>query len=81
MDAVLASALEAIEADRTRKVIEALHLTRDTLFYDTTHFFPSIASGNERSALAQRGHSTQQRTALRQFRLALLGARDGQMPL
>ena len=54
MDAVSESALEAIEADLTRKVIQAFHFTLDTLFYDTTNFFTYIASGNERSALAQR---------------------------
>ncbi len=81
MDAVSESALEAIEADLTRKVIQEFHLTLDTLFYDTTNFFTYIASGNERSALAQRGHSKQKRTDLRQFSLALLVARDGQIPL
>jgi len=81
MDAVLESALEAIEADLTRKVIQEFHLTLDTLFYDTTNFFTYIASGNERSTLAQRGHSKQKRTDLRQFSLALLVARDGQIPL
>ena len=81
MDAVSESALEAIEADLTRKVIQAFHFTLDTLFYDTTNFFTYIASGNERSALAQRGHSKQKRTDLRQFSLALLVARDGQIPL
>ena len=81
MDAVSESALEAIEADLTRKVIQAFHFTLDTLFYDTTNFFTYIASGNERSALAQRSHSKQKRTDLRQFSLALLVARDGQIPL
>jgi hypothetical protein len=78
---VSASALEAIEADLTRKVIQALHLTRDTLFSDTTTFFPSIASGHARSVLTQRGHCKPQRTDLRPCSLALLVARDGQRPL
>ena len=81
MDAVLASALEAIEADLTRKVIQEFHLPLDTLFYDTTTFFPYLASGQARSTLAPRGHSKQQRPDLRQFSLALLVARDGQIPL
>lgn len=81
MDAVGESALEAIEADLTRKGIQALHLPLATLFYDTTNVCTSIASGNERSALAQRGHSKQKRTDLRQCSLALLVARDGQIPL
>jgi len=81
LEAVSESALEAIEADLPRKVLQALPLTRATLFYDTTHCFTYIASRNERSALAQRGHSKQKRTDLRQCRLALLVARDGQSPL
>ncbi|HSX77649.1 MAG TPA: hypothetical protein VLQ80_03635 [Candidatus Saccharimonadia bacterium] len=81
LEAVWASALEAIEADLTRKVIQEGPLPLETLCYDTTNFFPSIASCNARSARAQRGHSTQQRTDLRPFRLALLVARDGPMPL
>ena len=81
MDAVSESALEAIEAELTRKVIQEFQLTLDTLFYDTTNFFTYLASGNERSVLAQRGHSKQKRTDLRQFSLALLVARDGQIPL
>jgi len=78
-DAGSESALEAIEADLTRQVIQEFHLTLDTLFYDTTNFFTYIASGNERSALAQRGHSKPQRPDLRPCCLALLVARDGQM--
>ena len=62
-------------------MIQAFPLTLDTLFYDTTNFFTYIASGNDRSTLAQRGHSKQKRTDLRQFSLALLVARDGQIPL
>jgi transposase len=81
MDAVSGVALEAIEADLTRQVVHDFQLQLDTLFYDTSNFFTYLASGNERSTLAQRGHSKQKRFDLRQFSLALLVTRDGQIPL
>lgn len=81
MDVVSEPALEAIEAELTRKVIQQFSLTLDTLFYDTSNFFTYLASTNIRSELAQRGHSKQKRTDLRQFSLALLVAREGQIPL
>jgi len=81
MDAVSGLALEAIEADLTRKVIHDFQLQLDTLFYDTSNFFTYLASGNERSTLTPRGHSKQKRLDLRQFSLALLVTRDGQIPL
>ncbi len=81
MDAVSEPALEAIEMELTRKVIQDFALSLDTLFYDTTNFFTYIDSANRRSDMAQRGHSKQKRTDLRLFSLALLVARDGQIPL
>jgi hypothetical protein len=56
-------------------------LQLDTLVYDTSTFFLYLASGNERSTLAQRGHSKQQRFDLRQISLALFVTREGQSPL
>lgn len=81
MDAVSGVAWEAIEAELTRTVVHDFHLKLDTLFYDTSNCFTYLASDNERSALAPRGHSQQKRFDLRQFSLALLVARDGQIPL
>jgi transposase len=81
MDVVSQSALEAMEGELTRKVIQDFDLTLDTLFYDTSNFFTYLDSTNTRSELAQRGRSKQKRTDLRQFSLALLVARDGQIPL
>ena len=81
MDAVGSEALERIEAELTRRVVELTGVRLDTLFYDTTNFFTYISSGNDRTELARRGHSKQHRSDLRQFSLALLVARDGQIPL
>jgi transposase len=51
------------------------------LLYDTTNFFTFIATSNDRSTLAQRGHSKAKRNDLRQVGLALLVSHDFQVPL
>lgn len=81
MDCVEMVALRAVEDDLTRTVVTELGIELDTLFYDTTNFFTYIASTNDRSTLAQRGHSKQKRHDLRLFNLALLVCRAGQIPL
>jgi transposase len=81
MDAVSGVAWQAIEAELTRTVVHDFQLKLDTLLYDTSNLLTYRASGNERFALAQRGHSKQKRFDLRQFSLALWVARDGQIPL
>lgn len=73
--------LEAIEADLTKRVVDELGLTLDTLFFDVTNFFSYIDSANARNTLARRGHNKQHRHDLRQWNLALLVSRDGQIPL
>jgi transposase len=81
MDVISGPALEAIAAEWTRKVIHDLTLSLDTLFYDTTNCLTYLARAHLRSDLAPRGPSKQKRTDRRQCSLALLVARDGQLPL
>jgi transposase len=81
MDEVSESALEAIENEITKKIVAEYKLKLDTLFYDPTNFFTYISSENQHSKLAQRGKNKQRRLDLRQFSLALLVARDCQIPL
>lgn len=81
MDLVPEAALEAIEEDLTRRVVKELGITLDTLFFDVTNFFSYIDSANGRNTLARRGHNKQHRHDLRQWNLALLVSRDGQIPL
>jgi len=81
MDCVSVKALRAIEDELTRTIVSELGIQLDTLFYDTTNFFTYIASTNTRPKLPQRGKSKQKRSDLRIFGLALLVARDGQIPL
>lgn len=81
MDDISPEALEAIEAELTKRVIEKFKIKLDLLFFDPTNFHTYIASDNQRSQLAQRGKNKQKRFDLRQFSLALLAARDGLIPL
>jgi len=81
MDLVSPAALEAIENELTGRIVKAFAVRLDLLFYDTTNFFTYIDSTNKKSTLAQRGHSKQHRTDLRQFSLALLVSRHGHLPL
>jgi hypothetical protein len=62
-------------------VVHAFQLQLATLFYDTSTFFTSRASGHERSPRAPRGHSKQKRLELRLCSLAWLVTRAGQRPL
>ena len=81
MDDVTPEALEAIEDELTKRVIEKFKIKLDLLFFDPTNFHTYIASDNQRSQLAQRGRNKQKRFDLRQFSLALMAARDGLIPL
>ncbi|MBN1611962.1 MAG: IS1634 family transposase [Polyangiaceae bacterium] len=81
MDCVPVEALQRIEDDLTKVVVEQLGIRLDTLFYDATNFFTYIASTNTRPKMPQRGRSKQKRGDLRLFSLALLVSRESQIPL
>ncbi len=81
MNRVSLDALRRIEEELTQRIVTQLDLKLDTLFYDTTNFFTYIATTNRKPKLPQRGRSKQKRFDLRLFSLALLVARDGQIPL
>lgn len=81
MNLVSEEALEAIERDLSRKIVQEFQIKLDTLLYDATNFFTYIASDNSRPQLPQRGHSKQKRVDLRIFSLAMVVSRDGQIPL
>jgi len=81
LEAVSGRALEAIEADLTRPVGHDFQRQLATLFYDTAHFFTYLASGNERSPRAPRGHAQPKRGALRPGSRAVLVTREGPRPL
>ncbi|MBF0528294.1 MAG: IS1634 family transposase [Deltaproteobacteria bacterium] len=81
MEALPIQALERIEDELTRRVLDVFKIRLSTLCYDTTNFFTYIAGDNLKSTLAERGHNKQKRRDLKQFSLALLVSRDGQIPL
>ena len=81
MDTVAGVAFAALEAALPRTVVHEVGRTLETRCDDPAPVFPSLASGTARSERAHRGHSTHQRCALRQCRVALRGSRDGPSPL
>ncbi|MGH3032423.1 MAG: IS1634 family transposase [Gaiellaceae bacterium] len=82
MDQVPEAALERIEQGLVQRLL-ALNELEDgeLLVFDPTNVFTFIASGNERSELARRGHNKQGRHDLRQVGLALLTTRRYRLPL
>lgn len=81
MNEVPAEVLPHIEQRLTVRAIELTKVPLDLLMYDATNFFTFIASTNSRPTLPQRGWNKQKRHDLRQFSLALLVSRVGQLPL
>jgi len=74
-------AIRTIEARLLPRVRAIFGVAAPLLLYDTTNFFTFLASANDRSELARRGHSKAKRHDLRQVGLALLVSRDFQVPL
>jgi len=81
MDRVSPEAIVAIEADLTRRLVTDFQLDLSRVLFDATNFFTFIDTFNDRSTLAQRGHSKEGRASLRLVGLALLVTADGHVPL
>lgn len=81
MNMVPEIAIEKIETEIVKKLVDKCELKLDTLFFDTTNFFTFIDSMNESCELPQRGRNKQKRFDLRQVGMALLVSRKGQLPL
>lgn len=81
MDRVSKETIAAIEADLTRHMVVEFQLDLSRLLFDATNFFTFIDTFNDKSTLAQRGHSKEGRAALRLVGLALLVSADGHVPL
>lgn len=75
------SAIELIENDLVKMLIDKSGTELDSLFFDTTNFFTYIDSMNTRCDLPQRGKNKQKRYDLRQIGMALLVSREDQFPL
>ena len=81
MDMVSEQAIDLIQDKLALRIQKEFGIDGQTLLYDTTNFFTFLATTNDRSDLAQRGHSKAKRHDLRQVGLALLVAGEHQIPL
>lgn len=81
MDRLSEQDIEDIQERLVPRIEREFGIDPRILLYDTTNFFTFLATSNERSGLAQRGHSKQKRHDLRQIGLALLVTGDFQIPL
>lgn len=81
MDRVSKEAIAAIEAELTQRLVAEFRLDLSRLLFDATNFFTFIDTFNEKSTLAQRGHSKEGRASLRLVGLALLVTADAHVPL
>jgi transposase len=81
MDRVSAEAIEAIETNLARRLVEQFDIDLNCLAFDATNFFTFINTRNTKADLAQRGHNKNGRCDLRQISLALLVSTDFHVPL
>lgn len=81
MDMVSEEAIQSIEEQLLGRLQREFGIDPRVLLYDTTNFFTFLATSNDRSKLAQRGHAKSKRNDLRLVGLALLVTRDFKVPL
>ena len=81
MNVIPIKALESIETEIVREVVQIERLKIEALAYDTTNFYTHIATTNKRAKLPERGHNKQRRHDLRQLGLALAVDKEVQLPL
>lgn len=81
MDLISENAIEKIQDEISKSVVNEFKLDPSGLLYDSTNFFTYVASGNQRNTIAQRGRNKQKRDDLRQVGLALLVTQDFHIPL
>jgi transposase len=81
MDRVSPEAMAAIEAELAERLVTDFNVDLSRVLFDATNFFTFIDTFNERSTLAQRGHSKEGRASLRLVGLALLVTADGHLPV
>ena len=81
MDRIPRTAMVQIERDIVSHMVRHFNIDVHQLLFDATNFFTYIDSFNQRSTLAQRGHSKEGRKSLRIVGLALLAACDHHVPI
>ena len=81
MHRVPVSTLPAMERDIVAAMTREFRLDLGQVLFDATNFFTYLNSFNQRSQLAQRGHSKEGRKSLRIIGVALLVTTDFRLPL
>lgn len=81
MDMIPEEAIDTVQDQLLPRLQRDFGIDPRILLYDTTNFFTFLATSNDRSRLAQRGHAKSKRHDLRLVGLALLVTRDFQVPL
>ena len=81
MDLISDEQLQQIERRVVAWVVEEFQVDLAGLVLDMTNFATYIDSGNDRAAIAQRGHAKQKRNDLRLVGLGLVVSVDGGIPL
>ena len=81
MEVISDDQLAEIERRIVAHVVEEFSVDLAALVLDMTNFATYIDSGNDRAAMAQRGHAKQKRNDLRLVGLGLVVSVDGGLPL
>ncbi len=81
MDRVSSDSIQAVERDLVAAMTREFGVDLRQVLFDATNFFTYIDSFNQRSSLAQRGHSKEGRKSLRIVGVALLVSADFRLPL
>lgn len=81
MDGITEDMLTRLEDEITKQIFRNYDFNMEKLALDYTNYFTYIASSNDNSELAQRGHNKQKRDDLRQVSLALITTKELMMPL
>jgi len=81
MDGITEQQLQNCEDAITRHIFKLYSFQPDKLILDYTNYYSYIATANEKSTLAKRGHNKQKRYDLRQYSLAVVTSKDVLFPL
>ena len=80
MDGITEDMIIKMEDEITKQIFNNYNFSADRLALDYTNYFTYIASSNNKSDLAQRGHNKQKRNDLKQVSLALITTKELMMP-
>lgn len=81
MDGITEQQLMACEDAITRHIFTLYNFKVEKLILDYTNYYSYIATSNQKSTLAKRGHNKQKRYDLRQYSLAVVTTKDVLLPM